>query len=462
MNKVLILLVSLMLAGAVFADNGKDIAITIYNNDLGLVKDIRKLDIKSGAAFLDFADVASQIDATSVNFRCLDDSKVAVLEQNFLYDLVSSDALLKRYVDKNIEVIGEDSKRYAGKLLSFDARNLILGGQEGEVTVVSLAKVADYKFPSLPEGLLLRPTLRWLLDSPSAGAKRCEVSYLTSGINWQCDYVAVVSADDSQLDLSGWVTITNNSGTGYENAALKLVAGDVHRVTQPQRGRGMAMEMDFAAKAAAPQFEQEEFFEYHLYSMTRPATVNDKEIKQLSLFEPTRTKARKVYIFDAAGGNYYYSGNQDKVKIKTNLEFENSEKAGLGMPLPKGKLRVYKADAKGALQFAGEDLIDHTPKNEKVRVYLGDAFDIVGSRKVTAHEEIDNQGRYRETYEIGLKNHKKEDIVVTVIEHPQGWREWSIKKSSLEYKKVDNFRIEYEVRVPADGESILTYTIEYY
>jgi hypothetical protein len=453
----------IVFAAIVGAQTSNEIAITIYNNNLGLVKDIRKLDIKKGTAGLDFADVASQIDATSVNFRCIDDSEVQVLEQNYLYDLVSSEALLKRYLGKNIEALGKDGKNYRGQLMSYDSRNLILASSEGEITVVALDKVADYKFPSLPEGLLLKPTLRWILDSPSSGAKRCEVSYLTNGISWQSDYVAVVSADDSQLDLSGWVTITNNSGTAYDNAALKLVAGDVHRVTPTIQDRGMPMSMEYSAKGAAPQFEEEGFFEYHLYTLSRPATINDKEIKQLSLFPTTRTKARKVYVFDAAGGNYYSRGNQDKVKIKTNLEFENSEKAGLGIPLPKGKLRVYKADTKGALQFAGEDLIDHTPKDEKVRVYLGDAFDITGGRKVTNHEEIDaNRNHYRESYEINLKNHKKENIVVTVVEHTQGWREWQIKKSSLEFNKVDNYKVEFEVSVPANGEAILTYTIEYY
>jgi hypothetical protein len=446
------------------AQTAKEVAITIYNNNLGLVKDIRRLDIKKGTAALDFSEVASQIDATSVNFRCLDDANVQVLEQNYLYDLVSSEALLKRYLGKNIEAVGKDGKNYRGQLMSYDSQNLILNNADGEVTVIALDKIADYKFPSLPEGLLLKPTLRWMLDSPSAGAKKCEVSYLTNGISWQSDYVAVVSADDSQLDLSGWVTISNSSGTSYDNAALKLVAGDVHQVTPPAPMGGIYRDnLSYEAKAAAPQFQEEGFFEYHLYTLSRPATINDKEIKQLSLFPSTRTKARKIFIFDATGGGYYYNNNQDKIKIKANLEFENSEKAGLGMPLPKGKLRVYKADTKGALQFAGEDLIDHTPKDEKVRVYLGDAFDITGSRKVINHENIDPSGNhYRETYEINLKNHKKENIVVTVVEHTIGWREWLIKKSSLEYNKVDNYKVEYEVSVPANGESTLTYTIEYY
>lgn len=460
MKKWLVILMAITLTATASAGGAKEVSITIYNNDLGLVKDIRGLEFKKGINSIDFDEVASLIDPTSVNFRCLDDKNVAVLEQNYLYDLVSTDALLKRYLGKRIEVIGEDDRRYRGELLSFDGKNVILAGADGEVMMVSLAKIADYTFPSLPEGLMLKPTLRWLAESPSAGAKRCEVSYLTNGINWHADYVAVVSDDDKQLDLSGWVTINNKSGAAYENATLKLVAGDVHRVEERRRLRMDIAEPMFKAGVGRPQFEEEEFFEYHLYSLSRPATINDKEIKQLTLFPATRTKVKKVYIFDAAKRRYFRT-DDGKVKIKVNLEFENSEKAGLGMPLPKGKLRVYKADSKGALQFVGEDLIDHTPKDEKVRVYLGDAFDIIGTRKKTDVEDL-GKGRVRESYEITLKNHKKEDIVVTVVEHTRGWREWKIKKSSLEYRKIDNYKIEFDVKVAADGEATLTYTIQYY
>lgn len=460
MRKWLVILMAVVFIAAANAEGPKEVSVTIYNNDLGLVKDVRNLEFKKGINNIDFDEVASRIDPTSVNFRCLDDKNVAVLEQNYLYDLVSTDALLKRYLAKNIEVIGEDDRRYRGKLLSFDGKNVILGSADGEVMMVSLAKIADYTFPSLPEGLMLKPTLRWLVESPSTGTKRCEVSYLTNGINWHADYVAVASADDKQLDLSGWVTINNKSGATYENATLKLVAGDVHRVEERRRPRMDLAEPMLKGAAARPQFEEEEFFEYHLYSLSRPATINDKEIKQLSLFPSTRTKVKKVYIFDASG-RMYFRTDDGKVKIKVNLEFENSEEAGLGMPLPKGKLRVYKADSKGALQFIGEDLIDHTPKDEKVRVYLGDAFDITGTRKKTDMEDL-GKGRARESYEIALKNHKKEDIVVTVVEHTRGWREWEIKRSSLEYRKIDNYKIEFDVKVAADSEATLTYTIQYY
>jgi len=460
MKKLLITLSILVFYAGVFADGQSDVAITIYNNNLGLVKDVRELNFKKGVNFLDFDEVASQIDATSVNFRCLDDKNIAVYEQNYLYDLVSTESLLKRFIGKTIEVIGEDDRHYKGKLMSYDSNNIILRDTGGEVVMIALVKIIDYKFPSL-EGLILKPTLRWEIESPSSGSKKCEVSYLTGGINWQADYVAVVSKDDNRLDISGWVTVNNTSGTAYNNAKLKLVAGDVHRVTE-RRGRefNMLHGSSMPKGSGRPQFEEESFFEYHLYTLNRPATLNDKEIKQLTLFPPARTAVKKVYIFDAQQQRRYSRSQDNKVKIKTNLEFDNSEKAGLGMPLPKGKLRVYKEDSQKALQFVGEDLIDHTPKDEKVRVYLGDAFDITGTRSIVDREELSRE-HYRESCEISLKNHKNEDIVVTVVEHPQGWREWKVVKSNMDYRKIDNYKIEFDIPVAADSEAKLTYTIKY-
>jgi hypothetical protein len=299
----------------------------------------------------------------------------------------------------------------------------------------------------------------WLAESDKKQKTDCEVSYLTDGLNWHAEYVAVVDKDDKNLDLSGWVSIDNNSGATYENATLKLVAGDVHRVTDRFMARGGREQALFdMQKTRAPQFEEETFFEYHLYSLTRPSTVADNETKQISLFPETTTSAHKVYTFESRYGGYRQPS--DKTKIRVNLEFVNSEERGLGMPLPKGKLRVYKADSKGDLQFIGEDLIDHTPKDEKVRVFLGEAFDITCERKKT--DVVDLGGWHkRETYEIKLKNHKKDDIVVTVIESTPGWHEWHITRSNFEFKKVDAYKVEFQIPVKSDGEEVLTYTIEY-
>lgn len=458
MRKSNVLILLSILALGVLAAAQSDVALTIYNNNLGLVKDVRNLPLLKGTGTLDFDDVASQIDATSVNFRCLDDDNVEVLEQNYLYDLVSTDALLKRYLGLDIEMFGENQAHYKGKLLSYDGNNVILQGDDGQVLMVSLKKVVDYKFPSLPDGLILKPTLRWEIESPSAGKKRCEVSYLTSGISWNADYVAVVNDNDTELNLSGWVTINNQSGAAYNDARLKLVAGDIHQVTSTPPVLGIPVR-DMLAKGPAPQFEEESFFEYHLYSLTRPATIHDKEIKQLTLFPSTEAKVKKIYVFDSQ--NTYYRSDNNQNKIKVNLEFKNSKADGLGMPLPKGKIRVYKEDSQKALQFIGEDMIDHTPKDEEVRVYIGDAFDIVGERQQTNVEDL-GKGKRRETYEITLKNHKDEPVTVTIIEHPQGWREWQIRSSSLEYHKIDNYKVEFDVDIKANSEETLAYTIQYF
>ncbi len=458
MRKLMIALTVLfmpLICGGVSAE----VYLTVYNDDLGLVREIRNIGIEKGTTMINFDDVASRIIPQSVSFRCLDDNSAKILEQNFAYDLVSTEALLNRFLGKNITLVGEDDRRYSGELLSADGKSLILRSADGEVAVVATAKVVDYKFPSLPEGLYIKPSLRWLLNADSQGNRRCEVSYLTNGIGWSADYVAVVSDDDNFITLSGWVTINNQCGSSFKEATLKLVAGDIHRLPAA-KGIPDYEVMRKADMLMGAAFAEEQLFEYHLYTLERKATINDREMKQLSLFSPTRTKAQKVFIADAVG--YYRKGNDDRVKIKTNLEFENSTKAGLGLPLPKGAIRVYKADSKGALQFIGEDMIDHTPKDEMVRVYLGDAFDITGSRKLVNREDLGAQGYYfRETYEIGLKNHKKEAIVVKVVEHPQGWREWKIVKSSLPFRKIDNYRIEFEVNVPAEGEATLSYSIQY-
>jgi hypothetical protein len=450
----LILAAIVLICGHLYAD---DVSLTIYNNNLGLVKQVRLLEFDEGISFVRFDEVAARIDATSVHISP-SSGNVAILEQNYQYDLISTQKMMRRYLGQEISLLIENGDLHRGKLLSFDGKFIMLQGSSGEVTITNAEQVVDYRFGSMPEGLILKPTLVWLAESDKKQETDCEVSYLTDGLNWHAEYVAVVDKDDKNLDLSGWVSIDNNSGATYEDATLKLVAGDVHRVTDREKGM-MTMDITVRARApSAPQFEEEAFFEYHLYSLTRRSTVADNETKQISLFPETKTSANKVYTFESRYGRYRQPSG--KTKIRVNLEFVNSEERGLGMPLPKGKLRVYKADSKGDLQFIGEDLIDHTPRDEKVRVFLGEAFDITGERKKTDVVDL-GEWHKRETYEIKLKNHKEEDIVVTVIESTPGWYEWHITRSNFEYKKVDAYKVEFQIPVKSDGEETLTYTIEY-
>jgi hypothetical protein len=427
------------------------VAVTIYNQDLGLVKDVRELEFQKGKSVIKFTDVAAQIDPTSVHFKPVDASdKVAILEQNYQYDLVSSAKILQKYVDKEIQIFTKQDKSYQGQLLSYSNDNLTLKEPEGAIRIVRLEEVRDMYFPSLPEGLITKPTLVWLLDSQVSGKRKAEVSYLTSGINWHAEYVAVVDQLDQNLELAGWVSIDNRSGATYEEAKVKLIAGEVHRVREERIPPRLAKDV-FAAAAGAPQFEEKPFFEYHLYTLLRPSTIKDNEIKQVTLFPTTDVKVKKVFTYDGA---------RDEKRVKVELEFKNSSSEGLGMPLPEGKIRVYKADVDKSLEFVGEDLIDHTPKDEKVRVFLGHAFDIVGERKRTDFRQL-GEDVSEESYEIKLRNHKEEAVEVVVVEHLNAYLEWQIMESNFKYEKKDASTIEFKIALEKDEEKVLNYTVRY-
>ena len=434
-----------------------EVSVTIYNSDLGLVKDVRELDFQKGKSFIQFTDVASQIDPTSVHFSPVNPSdQVSILEQNYQYDLVSSAKILEKYVDKEIELFTKsgdakgEEKSYKGTLLSYSDDNVTIQESEGAIRIIRLSEVVDLYFPSLPEGLITRPTLVWFLDSQVSGKKKAEVSYLTSGINWHAEYVAVVDQKDENLELAGWVSIDNRSGATYQDAKVKLIAGEVHRVTEapvPTRmGKGFVAEM-----AAAPQFEEKPFFEYHLYTLMRPATIKDNEIKQVSLFPSAEVKTKKIYT---------YNGLQNDKDVRVELEFKNSESEGLGMPLPQGKIRVYQADVDKSLEFVGEDKIDHTPKDEKVRVFLGNAFDIVGERQKSDFKQISDDVS-EESYRIKLRNHKDEPVEVIVVEHLYSYVQWEITESSIPYEKKDASTIEFKVQLAKDQEVTVNYTVRY-
>jgi hypothetical protein len=436
-----------------------EVAVTIYNQDLGLVKDVRELEFQKGKSIIKFTDVASQIDPTSVHFKPVDTSdRVSILEQNYQYDLVSSSKILQKYVDKEIELFTKSSgpkgeeKSYKGILLSYSNENVTIQEPGGAIRIIRLDDVRDLYFPTLPEGLITRPTLVWLLDSDVSGKRKAEVSYLTNGINWHAEYVAVVDQKDQNLELAGWVSIDNRSGATYEDAKVKLIAGEVHRVEEmaPMRMAKGGYALDVAQ--AAPQFEEKAFFEYHLYTLLRPATIKDNEIKQVSLFPSTNVKVKKIYTYDGA--------RYDK-KVRVELEFKNAQSEGLGMPLPQGKIRVYKADVDKSLEFVGEDRINHTPKDEKVRVFLGNAFDIVGERKKTDFKQITDDVT-EESYQIKLRNHKEEAVEVVVVEHLYSYTEWEIRESTFPYEKKDANTIEFKIPLAKDQEVVLNYTVRYY
>ena len=418
--------------------------VTIYNNDLALVKDQRKVEIASGTSDFVFTGVPALIDPTSVRLDASGEG-ITILEQNFRYDLVSREKLLERYLDKNVKILTKHDKFHEG-VLKTSAGSLVLLTEKG-VVVLNEDEIADISLPEIPEGLMTRPALVWRVENGGDKTRDVEIAYLTGGMSWHAEYVAAVDAKDTKMGLSGWVSIENNSGGRYDNARLKVVAGDVHRVQdQPVPMGGMVRDM--AAAEKIQQFEERAFFEYHIYDLQRPATIADREVKQIQLFPDREVPIRKTYVYEAAKA-------MDKVQVK--VEFENKKDHGLGMPLPGGKFRVYRQDADGALEFAGEDRIDHTARDEKVSVVLGNAFDLVGEWVEKESRRVSDRV-YERTIEIKLRNRKEnEAVTILVREHPAG--DWKVLDSSHEWKKPNAHDLEFEVAVKAGQEVTLTYKV---
>ncbi len=424
-----------------------DTALTVYNQNLALVREIRKLDFKRGTGEVRFQDVAAQIDATSVHFAA---PGVEMLEQNFDYDLVSPDKLLQKYIDRDIEVVTKDGI-VSGKLLTSswgtEGSQVVLQQTDGSVRSILQDNIVEIRYPELPGGLITKPTLRWLVDANSGGSKDTEVSYLTGGLSWRADYVLVMNDANTKAGLDAWVTIDNTSGATYKDAKLKLIAGEVHRAPVPRQPVPMYMDGMARMESKAAGFEEQAFFEYHLYTLQRPATVADNQTKQISLFPSTSTTLRKIYEFD-------YRKKADRVSV--SVEFENREENGLGMALPAGRVRVYQKGPDKSQEFLGEDNIEHTPKNEKARVQIGNAFDIVAERTQTDFRQIAN--RVTETdIQLKLRNHKKEAVDVVVVDY--FWGDWEITKKSADFKKVSARKVEFTMHVEPEQEATLTYTV---
>ena len=440
MKKAIVILI--LLAAAAFGQ----IAVTIYSDGFALVKEQRKLDFQKGNSEFNYSPVPARIKPQTVHFG---GEGLSVFEQNYEYDIVSTERLLEKNIDKDVKIVlDKGGNAITGKLLSSNGSTVLLD-VKGVLSAYRMENIAELAFLERPEKLFTRPTLVWQLYSSRAGTRETELSYMTDGIDWDAAYVANINKDDTKLVLNGWVTIKNNTGMTFEDAKLKLVAGEVHRVEEP-RYRGMSKASGImAVEDAVPQgFQEESFFEYHLYTLPRPATVADRQEKQLSLFPAAETDAKKKFVFEPNRGN----------DVRVELEFKNSKEKGLGMPLPAGIIRVYKEDKSGALQFVGEDKIEHTPKDEEVRIYLGNAFDIVAERTRKDYRRISNR-IYEEDYEIKLRNHKEEAVVITVMEH--FWGDWFIKSENVKGKKKDARTNEWEVPVPKDGEAVLTFTVRH-
>lgn len=443
--------------------------LTIYNQGTALIQDRRTFTLKQGVSTLDFTDVAASIDSTSVSFKSLTDpAGTSVLEQNYVYDLVGSGALLERYLDQQIEIVTNDGTTFSGQLLSGRNGEIILKQADGQVTVVSQSNVRDLRFPALPEGLITRPTLRWMLDS-KGGAQQVELTYLTGGINWTADYTFLLATDNSKLDLNGWVTLTNTSGAAFKDAKLKLVAGDVNRIPDQQQMYAMGAVSDMASNEAVQKVEQRNFNEYKLYEVNRPVTVGDNETKQVEFVSGTNIAANTFFVYEGAGafGGYYgpitdqYYGQTGITDVQNWLEFTTGKDNNLDAALPAGRVRVYQQDVDGSALLIGENNIDHTPKGEQIKLFLGNAFDLVGERKQTDFKYL-SSNVIEETFEIRLRNRKENQAVeIRVPEHLYRWSNWEIINSSDEFSKLNSATIEYRAIVQPGEEKVLTYTVRY-
>jgi hypothetical protein len=445
------------------ASDRQSVNITVYNSNLGLVRETRRLTLPSGRIALRFADVTAQIKPETVHLASLlSPTALRILEQNYQYDLLNPGKLLDKFVGKQITLV---LRRFQNNSEIFEpVQATLLSNNAGQVwringqIVINPTNIVEMRFPDVPKNLVATPTLVWDIENREAGPQTLEASYLTNGMNWRADYVLVVNAEDTKGDLQGWVTLMNSSGATFEDARLQLVAGNVNRVSE-QRTYDLAGQMARKSAETESQFQEQGFFEYHLYTLQRPTSIRDNETKQVSLLEAAGFDVKKEFVVN--GQRYYYlnynnPGQPIKEKVGVFVQFRNSQANKLGMPLPAGTIRLYKKDTNGNQQFIGEDKIEHTPKDEDVRVKVGDAFDIVAERKQTDYKVI-ARNVYEYAYEIKIRNHK--DTAVNVIVNEPIGGDWEMISSTFEAKKTAAFAAQFVVPVAKDGEATLSYRV---
>lgn len=440
----------------------QEVAVTIYNQDLALIREQRRVALDSGENVLALREVSAALRPETALLKNLSHPKgFNVREQNFDYDLLSPQKLLEKYVGRKVQVVRSHPQTGAETLVEAE----VLAANSGIVLrmgeQIETGVPGRIVYPDVPANLRDRPTLVVQLESGAGASQLLELSYLSGGLSWQADYVAELNAADDRLGLSGWVTLANQSGTSYRNARLQLVAGDVHRVRDELGPRRDLVAKEMMVRAAPAQMEQESLFEYHLYTLARPTTLAENQTKQVALLGAGGVPVRKEYLL--AGRDYYYLGRygqlEEKAKVAVFIEFANREQAGLGLPLPKGVVRVYKKDQAGNAQFVGEDRIDHTPKNEKVRLYLGDAFDVTASRKQTDFKQLGSreQPLYETAFEIVLNNARSDAVTVLVQEPIPG--DWEMLRESHPHTKQSASSALWQIKVPAEGSATLSYRL---
>jgi len=436
------------------ADLGPGVSLTVYNQNFAVVKERRLMGLEPGTGMVKFPEVAATIVPESVQFSSLRPGGAKVLEQNYEFDLVSAAKLLHKYIDREIGIVGRDGSLVEGTLLASDAGQVILRNDNGIHLIPREKNIKDIRFSSLPEGLLTRPTLVWKVRTGQPGEHLVKVAYRADAINWRVDYRAVAAPDEKTMSLAGWVTINNRTGTTFHDAGLKLMAGDLHLVQDRIAGvPGQETRFGVASKAGGRGFEEKSFAEYHLYTLGRRTTLASAQTKQIELINVDQIPVAKRYLYRPNFGN----------RVGVILQFKNAKETcpGLGIPLPKGPFRVYLTDTDGQAEFVGRDEIDHTPKDEPVRIRIGYAFDLVAQRVQTANRRKAGEHWNEQDWRVTLRNHKSGPVTIVVEEPLAGYRNWKLLRHSHEWRKKDFRTLEFNVDVPADGETEITYTVRY-
>jgi hypothetical protein len=472
------------------ADQGHAPALTIYNQNFFVARESLPLDLTSGINHVQYAGIAAHLEPDSVILRDPAGRSLQILEQNYRNDPISQELLLSFYEGKTIDFQIQPGQIVKGKIIrsgyvpssSYAQTEPQPGYGQPIIEVDGVLRFGlpgQPLFPALSEDSILKPTLNWALQTDSPGKFDAEISYVSSGMTWQADYNLVVSDNPSTkshlVDMVGWITMHNQSGKTFENANIKLMAGDVNKI-QPAASAGRAyaaMKSMAREDAMAPAVTEKSFDEFHLYSLARPSTLHDQETKQVEFVRAMEIHAQRIYVYDGAQvAQYgYYNpeqirqdasyGTQSNPKVWVMEEFKNADTNHLGIALPKGKLRFYRRDIDGHLEFIGEDTIDHTPKDETIRVSTGNAFDVVGERKRTSYHVESSQRWLDESFEIRLRNHKKDAVTVRAVEHLYRGANWRLTEQSDPSKKTDAQTSEFSVTIPPDGERVLTYTVHY-
>jgi hypothetical protein len=458
-------------------------SITIYNANFAVVRQTVLLDLKAGANHVTFTEATAHIEPDSVMLRDPRGRRsLQILEQNYRNDPVSQELLLYLNEGKTLDFVngqwtdkdGQEHKRVVqGKLIRSGYQN------QGR-PIVEVNGQLQFELPgqpvfsSLGYNTILKPTLDWVLQTDQPGSSAAELSYVTGGMSWHADYNVVAPPKGDTLDLVGWITIDNQTGKVFENARIKLVAGDVNKITPPQAAAYGQFNARVVLAATAPPVTEKAFDEYHLYSLERSTTLHDRETKQVEFIAASGVQSQRLYVYNGAATNNQYGyygyeqirndpsyGTQSNPKVWVMQEFKNTKANHLGMALPRGRLRFYRRDDDGQMEFTGENMIDHTPTDETVRVYTGNAFDLVGERKRTDYTVDVSRRVMDESFEIKVRNHKKEAVEVRVVEKLYRSANWEITQKTDEYRKLDSQTIEFPVKVPPDGEATLSYRVHY-